>query len=181
MGAIASQITSLTIIYSIINSGAGQRKQQSSASPVSSEFPAHMASNTENAYIWWRQIILNHQSCNKNASTIYFCACGMMVNEVYRHFESNMKICVHQYIGFKQYGRYFAKWWPLWHWRWHPKLTALSLTSYTIFAGDTLILKAKYTSYSKSAFSWGTSISCSLNPWMVSSLWPICCNICGMN
>ena len=32
MGTIASQITSLTIVYSIINSGADQRKHQSSAS-----------------------------------------------------------------------------------------------------------------------------------------------------
>ena len=31
MGAIASQITSLTIVYSIVNSGADQRKHQSSA------------------------------------------------------------------------------------------------------------------------------------------------------
>ena len=32
MGAIASQITSLTIVYSIVYSDADQRKQQSSAS-----------------------------------------------------------------------------------------------------------------------------------------------------
>ena len=32
MGAIASQITSLTIVYSMVYSGADQRKHQSSAS-----------------------------------------------------------------------------------------------------------------------------------------------------
>ena len=32
MGAMASQITSLTIVYSSVNSGADQRKHQSSAS-----------------------------------------------------------------------------------------------------------------------------------------------------
>ena len=32
MGAIASQITSLTIVYSIVNSGADKKKHQSSAS-----------------------------------------------------------------------------------------------------------------------------------------------------
>ena len=32
MGAMASQITSLTIVYSTVNSGADQRKHQSSAS-----------------------------------------------------------------------------------------------------------------------------------------------------
>ena len=62
MGAIASQITSLTIVYSTIYSGADQRKHQSSASlvfvrgnsPETGEFPAQMASNAENVSIWWR-------------------------------------------------------------------------------------------------------------------------------
>ena len=61
MGAVASQITSLTIVYSTVHAGADQRKHQSSASlafvhgihrwPVNS--PAQMASNTENISIWW--------------------------------------------------------------------------------------------------------------------------------
>ena len=62
MGAIASQITSLTIVYSTVYSGADQSKHQSSASlafvcgiqrgPVI--FPAQMASNAGNVAIWWR-------------------------------------------------------------------------------------------------------------------------------
>ena len=58
MGAIASQITSLTIVYSTIYSSVDQRKQQSSASLAfvrgihrSGEFPAQMASNAENVSI----------------------------------------------------------------------------------------------------------------------------------
>ena len=56
MGAMASQITSLTIVYSTVYSGADQRKHQSSASlafvqlgnsPGTDEFPAQMASNAE--------------------------------------------------------------------------------------------------------------------------------------
>ena len=56
MGAIASQITSLTIVYSTVYSDADQRKQQSSAgnSPGTGEFPAQMASYAENVSIWWR-------------------------------------------------------------------------------------------------------------------------------
>ena len=42
MGAMASQITSIAIIYSTVYSGADQRKRLSSG-----EFPAQMASNTE--------------------------------------------------------------------------------------------------------------------------------------
>ena len=63
MGAITSQITSLTIVYSIVYSDADQRKHQSSVSlafvwgihwPGTGEFPAQMASYTENVSIWWR-------------------------------------------------------------------------------------------------------------------------------
>ena len=60
MSAIESQIISLTIVYSTVYSGAYQRKPQSTASlafvrgihrgPV--KFPAQMASNAENVYIW---------------------------------------------------------------------------------------------------------------------------------
>ena len=54
MGAFASQITSLTIVYSTVYSGADQRKHQSSASLAfvrgihrTGEFSAQMASNAE--------------------------------------------------------------------------------------------------------------------------------------
>ena len=62
MGAMASQITSLTIVYSTVYSGEDKKKHQSSTSlafcagnsPGTGEFPAQMASNTENVSIWWR-------------------------------------------------------------------------------------------------------------------------------
>ena len=62
MGAIASQMTSFTIVYLTFYSDPDQRKHQSSASlafvvgnsPVTGEFPAQMASNAENVSIWWR-------------------------------------------------------------------------------------------------------------------------------
>ena len=56
MGAMASQITSLTIVFSTVYSGADQSKHQNSASLafVTGEFPAQMTNNAENASIWWR-------------------------------------------------------------------------------------------------------------------------------
>ena len=55
MGTIESQITSLTIVYSTVYSGADQRKYQSSASLAFVRgFPAQRASNAENVFIWWR-------------------------------------------------------------------------------------------------------------------------------
>ena len=63
MGAIASQITSLTIVYSIVYSDADQIKHQSSASlafvrgihrgPVNSPHKWPVV-NAENVSIWWR-------------------------------------------------------------------------------------------------------------------------------
>ena len=71
MGGIASQITSLTIVYSTIYSGADQRKHQSPASlafvrdihrgPM--KFPAQMASNAENVSIWWRHHAMGTHPC----------------------------------------------------------------------------------------------------------------------
>ena len=62
MGAMASKITSLTIVYSIVYSGADQRKTPKlrvtglcvGNSLVTGEFPAQRASNAENVSIWWR-------------------------------------------------------------------------------------------------------------------------------
>ena len=59
MSMMASQITSLTIVYSTFYSGADQRKLHITGlcegnSPVTVEFPAQRASNAENLSIWWR-------------------------------------------------------------------------------------------------------------------------------
>ena len=61
MGAMASHIASVSVVYSTVCSGGDQRKHQRSASrlcegnsPVTGEFPAERASNAENASIWWR-------------------------------------------------------------------------------------------------------------------------------
>ena len=58
MGAMASQITGVTIIYSTVYSDTDQSKHQNSVSlafvrgnsPVTSEFPAQMASNAEKKF-----------------------------------------------------------------------------------------------------------------------------------
>ena len=62
MSAIASQITSLTIVYSIVYSGADKKKTSklrvtglcAGNSPATGEFPTQKASNAENVSIWWR-------------------------------------------------------------------------------------------------------------------------------
>ena len=54
MGAMASQIISLAIVYPTVYSGADQRKHQTPRHWTLCEFPAQMASNAENVSIWWR-------------------------------------------------------------------------------------------------------------------------------
>ena len=62
MGAIASQITSLTIVCSTVYSDADRKKTSklhvtglcAENSPGTGEFPAQMASNAEYVSIWWR-------------------------------------------------------------------------------------------------------------------------------
>ena len=62
MGTMASQITSLTIVYSTVYSDADYGKKTklrvtglyAGNSPGTGEFPAQMASNAENVSIWWR-------------------------------------------------------------------------------------------------------------------------------
>ena len=54
MGAMATQITSLTIVYSTFFSGANQRKHQSSASLAFVREIQRWPVNVENISIWWR-------------------------------------------------------------------------------------------------------------------------------
>ena len=62
MGPMASQITSIRIVYSTVYSGADQIKNKAPLhcplcerkSPVTGEFPEQIASNVENASILWR-------------------------------------------------------------------------------------------------------------------------------
>ena len=62
ISAMAYEITSLTIVYSTVYSGANQKKTSKlrvtglcvGNSPVTGEFPAQGASNAQNVSIWWR-------------------------------------------------------------------------------------------------------------------------------
>ena len=61
MTTVSSQITSLAVVYSIVYSGADERKHQTPRHwPLcgeftgTGEFPAQRASNAENVPIWWR-------------------------------------------------------------------------------------------------------------------------------
>ena len=58
MGAMTSQITSLTTVYSTVYSDIDQKLRVTGLcevnSPVTGEFPAQRASNSENIFIPWR-------------------------------------------------------------------------------------------------------------------------------
>ena len=79
MGAMASQITSSTIVYPTVYSTVDQRKHQRSASlafgrgihrwQVTGEYPAQRASIAENVSIWWRH---HWASTKAGQGTFYF-------------------------------------------------------------------------------------------------------------
>ena len=60
MTTVASQITSVTVVYSIVYSGAEKTSKLrvtglcAGNSPGTGEFPAQRDSNAENGSIWWR-------------------------------------------------------------------------------------------------------------------------------
>ena len=64
MGAMAPHVTSLTIVYSTVYSGAKKTSKLRviglcvGNSPMTGEFPAQMASNAENVSISWRHHML---------------------------------------------------------------------------------------------------------------------------
>ena len=70
MAAMASQITSITIVYSTVYSDTDQKKTSKlrvtglceGNSPVTGEFPTQMASNAQKASIWWRHHDFNQST-----------------------------------------------------------------------------------------------------------------------
>ena len=61
MSTVASQITSLMVVYSIVYSGGSKKTSKlrvtglcAGISLVTGEFPVQRASDAENAFIWWR-------------------------------------------------------------------------------------------------------------------------------
>ena len=65
MGALASQINSLTIVYSIVYSDADKKNIKlrvtglcARNSPGTGECPAQMASYAENVSTWWRHHVI---------------------------------------------------------------------------------------------------------------------------
>ena len=96
LGAMASQITSLTIVHSTVYSRRRSKKTPklrvtglcAGKSPVTGELPAHMGSDAENVPIWWR----NHGLSNTDAivlTTFHF----MFFIGCFFYFDSN-------FIGF---------------------------------------------------------------------------------
>ena len=68
MSVMASQITSLTIVYSTVHSGVDQRNIKDPCHwpfegnlPVTGEFPAQRANSAENVSIWWRHHVLQRR------------------------------------------------------------------------------------------------------------------------
>ena len=104
MTTMASQITSLTVVYSIVYSGADQRNHQSSASLAFVRWihPAQRASNAENVSIWWRHhhvervLMRTHEWCIYKPST-WDPISNMKINNAWGHRQTDgCKYCIKQ-------------------------------------------------------------------------------------
>ena len=84
MTMMASQVTSLTVVYSIVYSDADQRKHQSSASLAfvwgihrDRWIPRTKGHNPENGSIWWRHHVSADSWPDCSCSTRYVCVLPM--------------------------------------------------------------------------------------------------------
>ena len=111
MGAMASQITSLAIVYSTVYSDVDQRKHQSFASLAfvwgihrgPGELPAQMASNAENVSISWRHHELPQMmylfQCNQ-CSTCQLQKSMIMLHMLVKSSRQHMQIIgIHDYAS----------------------------------------------------------------------------------
>ena len=102
MDAMASQITSLTIVYSTVYSDADQRIHQSSASldfvrgPVNS--PQKMASNAENVFIWWRHHVYRNYMNELNGNVTVSRARHLMNHDTFRLQENRGDVIIFKWF-----------------------------------------------------------------------------------
>ena len=100
MSSMASQITSLTIVYNRLFRRRPKKTSKlcvtglcAGNSPVTGEFPAQMASNAENVPIWWR----HHARRNCYNEEAYIC-CGYWCAILIAHqivMAKHGRSCVH--------------------------------------------------------------------------------------
>ena len=123
MGAMASQIASVTIVYSAVCPGVDQRKHQSSGSlafvwgihrwPVNSP---HKWPVTQNIFPFYEVIMVvvgfdDDLSSLRCQAIVWICEDVLLINHPKTKFEGNRK----QYISFKKMRlekKSSAKWWP---------------------------------------------------------------------
>ena len=96
MSAMASQITSLTIVYSTFYSGADQREHQSSASLV---FVRGIHRSLENVSIWWRHHGVWESSMVEQ---------GYIVQRTFSILCSKIKRCDRLYGNWKYFYQWFT-------------------------------------------------------------------------
>ena len=88
MSTMASQITSLTIVYSTVYSGADQINIKELRhrlcgwnSPVNGEFPTQRTSNAENVSSWWR-----HHAIRRLLCFHYILSCCELTRCIYSYY-----------------------------------------------------------------------------------------------
>ena len=109
MDSMASQITSLAIVYSAVYSGVDKKKTSklhgtglfAGNSPGTGEFPAQMASSAENISIWWRHHAVCSNGCHfvwslyaeRNVCIIEICRFLAQHGSLGSHFSEIISVC----------------------------------------------------------------------------------------
>ena len=86
LSAMASQITSLTVVFTqpyIQAQVKENTKVRTGNSPVTVEFPAQRASNAENISIWWRNRVLPHLLAMLEQPTSWHLQCFGLLHVIY--------------------------------------------------------------------------------------------------
>ena len=106
MSAMASQITSLMIVYWTIYSSADRRKYQSFCvtglcegdSPVTGELPPQRTSNVENVSIWWRHHTLMYHKNDSKHMRIYTYSSNGLFKKITTTLHERYGVSIHRQI-----------------------------------------------------------------------------------
>ena len=136
MSAMASQITSLTIVSSTVNSRRRSKKTSklgvtvlwAGNSPVTGEFPAQRTSNAEDFSIWWRHHDIFEWSGARFVWTNYYWG------PVYQHKLILIRTCIRNYIHrFVWYVTVYMGCFP-WLWQVHSHLQEINIHFWKLHA-----------------------------------------------
>ena len=119
MGAMASQITDVSIDYWTVCSGADKKKKKKielrvaglceGNSPFTGEFSSQRASNAENVFIWWR----HHAAMHVGTTTVAAYLCVELLYGTYAKWDfwSRFPVIRYSIFWYEEFGFHKSNFW----------------------------------------------------------------------